>query len=150
MRTRRHRSGRPAGAAMAPALSTAPVPRRPWTDASRSGRSPHHLRSRPAMSLSCRQEKVFCGRARNRTPAPRRPPSADMLRRRGGCRGDAAGPLRRGARARPERSAARQAPQPRPSPGRPCSPPSLCCLLTKSLRSTPVFSPLFLSPRWEN
>lgn len=41
MRTRRRRSGSRAGAVTAPALSTARLlPRRPWTEASRSGRSP--------------------------------------------------------------------------------------------------------------
>lgn len=90
------------------------------------------------MSLSCRQEKVFCGSARNTTcPAPR-PPSADMLPRPGRCRGDGAAPAR--------------SPAPLPSvpppvrAGRLGCPPSLRCLLTKSLNSKPTFSLLLSLP----
>lgn len=136
MRTRHHRSGRPAGAVTAPAFSTARLVPPPPLDRRIPQRAflPHHLRSRSAMSLSCRQEKVFCGRARNTTRAAPRPPSADIFPRPGRCRGDGAAPARSPA---PLTSV-----PPPVRAGRLGCPPFLCCLPTKSLNSTPTFSPL--------
>lgn len=151
MWTRRHRSGRPAGAAMAPALSTAPVPRRLQTNVPAAGVPRTIWGAGPRCPCPAgRRRFSAAGLGTGRWPHAARPP-------RTSCGGAAVAVETRRCRSGGEPGPAPSVPPPaRPrSLGRPPADSAVPLLLVVCLQNPfiphqPTFSPLFLCPRWEN